>query len=79
MAKFATNANGVMLLLNLIQVTDSISGSVVPLAMFFFRIIDTGCFRKVVFWLIHVGEYRLKPTSFVKPGHVNHGGTSQYF
>ena len=34
MAKFATNARGAMLLLNLIQVTESISGSVVPLAMF---------------------------------------------
>ena len=34
MAKFATNASGVMLLLNLIQVTESISGSVVPLAVF---------------------------------------------
>ena len=33
-AKFATNASGAMLLLNLIQVTESISGSVVPLAMF---------------------------------------------
>ena len=33
-AKFATNARGAMLLLNLIQVTESISGSVVPLAMF---------------------------------------------
>ena len=36
MAKFATNASGAMLLLHLIQVTESISGSVVPLAMFFF-------------------------------------------
>ena len=34
LAKFATNASGAMLLLNLIQVTESISGSVVPLAMF---------------------------------------------
>ena len=34
MAKFATNASGAMMLLNLIQVTESISGSVVPLAMF---------------------------------------------
>ena len=34
MAKYATNASGAMLLLNLIQVTESISGSVVPLAMF---------------------------------------------
>ena len=34
MVKIATNANGVMLLLNLIQVPESISGSVVPLAMF---------------------------------------------
>ena len=36
-AKFATNASGVMLLLNLIQFTESISGSVVPLAMFELR------------------------------------------
>ena len=34
MAKFATNASGAMLLPNLIQVMESISGSVVPLAMF---------------------------------------------
>ena len=34
MAKIANNARGAMLLLNLIQVTESISGSVVPLAMF---------------------------------------------
>ena len=34
MAKFATNASGAMLLPSLIQVTESISGSVVPLAMF---------------------------------------------
>ena len=37
-AKFATNASGAMLLLNLILVTESISGSVVPLAMFLLRI-----------------------------------------
>ena len=36
MAKYATNASGAMLLINLIQVTESISGSVVPLAMFSF-------------------------------------------
>ena len=34
MVKFATDASGAMLLLNLVQVTESISGSVVPLAMF---------------------------------------------
>ena len=34
MAKCATNASGAMLLINLIQVKESISGSVVPLAMF---------------------------------------------
>ena len=34
MAKFATNVSGAMLLPSLIQVTESISGSVVPLAMF---------------------------------------------
>ena len=33
-AKYATTASGAMLLINLIQVTESISGSVVPLAMF---------------------------------------------
>ena len=38
MAKFAINESGAMLLLNLIQVTESISGSVVPLAMFFYNI-----------------------------------------
>ena len=37
-AKFATNARGAMLLLNLIQVTESISGSVVPLAMLLYGI-----------------------------------------
>ena len=34
MAKFATNVSGAMLLPSLIQVTESISGSVVPLAKF---------------------------------------------
>ena len=34
LAKFATNASGAMLLPNLVQVMESISGSVVPLAMF---------------------------------------------
>ena len=34
MAKLATNVSGAMLLPSLIQVTESISGSVVPLAMF---------------------------------------------
>ena len=34
MAKLATNASGAMWLPNLVQVTESISGSVVPLAMF---------------------------------------------
>ena len=33
-AKFATYASGAMVLPNLVQVTESISGSVVPLAMF---------------------------------------------
>ena len=34
MAKFATNGSGAMLSPSLIKVTESISGSVVPLAMF---------------------------------------------
>ena len=37
MAKFATNAIGAMLLSNLVQAMESISGSVVPLTMFYFR------------------------------------------
>ena len=41
-AKFATNARGAMLLLNLIQVTESISGSDVPLAMIFNSLLITG-------------------------------------
>ena len=32
--KFETNANAAMWLLNLVKVTESISGSIVPLAMF---------------------------------------------
>ena len=35
MARFATNVSGAMLLPSLIQVTESIAGSVVPLAMLF--------------------------------------------
>ena len=35
MAKYATNISGAILLPSSIQVTESISGSVVPLAMFF--------------------------------------------
>ena len=35
MAKFAINASGAMLLPSLVQVSESISGSVVPLAMFY--------------------------------------------
>ena len=35
MAKYATNVSGAILLPSSIQVTESISGSVVPLAMFY--------------------------------------------
>ena len=37
MAKFATNVSGAILLPSSIQVKESISGSVVPLAMFLFQ------------------------------------------
>ena len=37
MAKIATDAISAMLLSNLVQVTESISGSVVPLAMFLMK------------------------------------------
>ena len=40
MAKFAINASGAMLLPSLVQVSESISGSVVPLAMFML-VLDT--------------------------------------
>ena len=39
-AKFATNASGAIWWANLVQVTESISGSVVPLAMFFNKVLD---------------------------------------
>ena len=45
MAKFATDAIGAMLLSNLVQVTESISGSVVPLAMFLIMSL-----KKIDFW-----------------------------
>ena len=38
MAKFAINASGAMLLPSLVQVSESISGSVVPLAMFYIEL-----------------------------------------
>ena len=45
MSKFATNVSGAMLFPSLIQVTESISGSVVPLAMFgqMFKLCKTKC------------------------------------
>ena len=50
MAKFATNVSGAMLLPSLIQVTESISGSVVPLAMFKLKSRDFSRFFVTVFW-----------------------------
>ena len=59
MAKFATNANGAILLPSSIQVTESISGSVVPLAMFIcivivivFEYLDLGFVIRVVLVVI---------------------------
>ena len=46
-AIFATNASGAMLLPNLVQVTASISGSVVPLAMFVTRVLHKDYLSKV--------------------------------
>ena len=40
MAKLAINASGIMLLPSLVQVSESISGTVVPLAMFTFTNYD---------------------------------------
>ena len=48
MAKFTTNASEVMLLLNLIHVTESISGSVVPLPMFIHKYVTkTQCLARI--------------------------------
>ena len=41
MAKFSSNASGAVLLQNAVHVTESISGSVVPLAMFY-QYLDRG-------------------------------------
>ena len=49
MTKFATNASGDMLLLNLIQVTDSISGSVVPLACRYILVISGWAHLHLIF------------------------------
>ena len=59
--KFATNARGAMLLLNLIQVTESISGSVVPLAMFQSLIKSRFKFIKALY------KYIAFSTKFVNP------------
>ena len=45
MAKFAINASGAMLLPSLVQVSESISGSVVPLAMFYKFVLRNYFFR----------------------------------
>ena len=45
-AKFATNVSGAMLSPSLIKVTESISGSVVPLAMFFWHLPLETCLQK---------------------------------
>ena len=57
MAKFVTNT--VMWSLNLVQVTESISGSVVPLAMFYtkthkFRIVKKACSFRIVYFRLNL-------------------------
>ena len=63
MVKFATNASGAMLLLNLIQVTESISRSVVPLAMFMIYLIWTTYFLDALalYYLTYLKASRLLP------------------
>ena len=48
MAKFAINASGAILLPSLVQVSESISGSVVPLAMFILSVVDLSYFWKQI-------------------------------
>ena len=51
MAKFAINASGAMLLPSLVQVAESISGSVVPLAMFLkLHIYSVNHVRIMILW-----------------------------
>ena len=47
MAKFAINASGAMLLPSLVQVSESISGSVVPLAMFLIPVCEIKRLKQV--------------------------------
>ena len=67
MHKFATNVSGAMLLPSLIQVTESISGSVVPLAMFFLLAHLQNCATSTL-------KYVSKPSSqrIVLPGTAHH-------
>ena len=60
MAKFAINASGAMLLPSLVQVSEAISGSVVPLAMFshfhttlLLKVFRVVVFGSVSFWWYH--------------------------
>ena len=60
-AKFATNASVAMLLPNLVQVTESISGSVVPLAMFFFILQIDDLFEEVETEIVQLLKFLLAP------------------
>ena len=90
MGKFATIASGAMLLLNLIQVTESISGSVVPLAMFKYSFINAkhltqmGAFFKLYYRSIGcVGREVIKPIckwdNLVQPDKQTNDQTKQNF
>ena len=67
LAKFTTNARGAMLLLNLIQVTESISGSLVPLAMFEESTIidDLSKFCKAYLWECRAPEGPWTSSAFI--------------
>ena len=47
--KYVTNASGAMLLPNLVQVTESVAGSVAPLAMFEMKELCVGMIETVQF------------------------------
>ena len=83
MAKFAINASGAMLLPSLVRVSESISGSVVPLAMFYMDGLpkysrQTGFWRKLIYRSFQVGveaEISEAPFGHPYPPHPRHHGT----
>ena len=65
--KFANDASSALLLPNLVQVTESISGSVVPLAMFiwYYGLIVCWYYAIILFWYLVFGTFSIMPFCIV--------------